>query len=181
LLRYLRHTYNYGLMITNDKSKSTQLTCYSDADYAGDSDDSKSTSGFCVFLNGNLILWKSKKQITVSRSSCESEYISLSAAVSETISINNSLSEIFDKTYKPIITVHVDNQAAIKIATDNGPIARLRHIRVSHHFVRELIDQNNITIKYCPTNEMIADYLTKKLPKPAFERCRNDSGIIASI
>ncbi|KAJ0981894.1 hypothetical protein J5N97_010149 [Dioscorea zingiberensis] len=73
ILRYLRGTQFQSLLFPS--SSSLELRAYSDADWAGDSTDRKSTTGFCIFLGDSLISWKSKKQPIVSRSSTEAEFV----------------------------------------------------------------------------------------------------------
>jgi hypothetical protein len=74
VLLYLNHTFHYRLNLRNDQTTSVGLVGYSNADWASDKEDRKSRSGYCFFLNGCLIDWKSKKQTNMSLSSFESEY-----------------------------------------------------------------------------------------------------------
>ena len=102
ILRYLRGSTNWCLKYTNnnevnnqDKSKNEiTVTAYSDADWGGDIDDKKSTSGYCIFVDGNLAHWGSKKQQTVATSSAEAEYMALYCAVSYTESCKQILTEL---------------------------------------------------------------------------------------
>ncbi|KAM6562837.1 hypothetical protein CsatB_022835 [Cannabis sativa] len=79
ILRYISGTMDYGLHI--HKSLSTELVAFCDADWALNPDGRCSTSGFVIFLGGNLITWQCKKQQTISRSSTEAEYRSLANKV----------------------------------------------------------------------------------------------------
>eukprot|EP00268_Persea_americana_P031619 TRINITY_DN30830_c2_g1_i1.p1 TRINITY_DN30830_c2_g1~~TRINITY_DN30830_c2_g1_i1.p1 ORF type:complete len:165 (+),score=21.71 TRINITY_DN30830_c2_g1_i1:236-730(+) len=81
ILRYVKGTINHGIMFT--KSSTLTLTCFSDANWAGNPDDHRSTSGLCVFLGKDLISWSAKKQHTVAKSSTESEYRSLAHSAAE--------------------------------------------------------------------------------------------------
>jgi hypothetical protein len=74
---------NIGLYIS--KSDSKLVSAFSDADWAGDTDDRRSTGGFAVYFGPNLISWSARKQPTVSRSSTEAEYKSLANATAEVI------------------------------------------------------------------------------------------------
>ncbi|XP_021995240.1 uncharacterized mitochondrial protein AtMg00810-like [Helianthus annuus] len=92
ILRYIKGTLSQGLLIT--PSKSTKLTAYSDADWSGCPDSRRSTSGYCVHLGDNLILWSSKRQPTISRSSAEAEYRGVANTVAELSWIRNLLLEL---------------------------------------------------------------------------------------
>ncbi|XP_016164021.1 uncharacterized protein LOC107606473 [Arachis ipaensis] len=92
VLRYLNGTASYGLHLKQESSMG--ITAYSDSDWAGDPDDRKSTSGYCIFLGANLISWASKKQTVVARSSTEAEYRSMAEAVAELSWIKTMMSEL---------------------------------------------------------------------------------------
>ena len=81
LLRYVRGTIDFGLVL--HRSRSTELVVYTDADCAGCPDTRRSTSGYAVFLGGNLVSWSSKRQPVVSRSSAEAEYRAVANGVAE--------------------------------------------------------------------------------------------------
>jgi hypothetical protein len=93
ILRYLQHTLSTGLLI--QRSNSTLLSAFSDADWVGCLDDRKSTGGFAVFLGSNLVSWSAKKQSTVSRSSTEVEYKSMSNATIELMWVQAILQELY--------------------------------------------------------------------------------------
>ena len=80
ILRYVKGTLHFGLTFRPSTVPST-LVAYSDADWAGCPDNRRSTSGYSIYLGNNLISWSAKKQPTVSRSSCESEYRALATTV----------------------------------------------------------------------------------------------------
>ncbi|XP_041024085.1 secreted RxLR effector protein 161-like [Juglans microcarpa x Juglans regia] len=73
ILRYVNETVNYGIWYSRDSN--TELAGYSDADWSGNADDRKSTSGGCFYVGTNLVAWMSKKQNSISLSTAETEYI----------------------------------------------------------------------------------------------------------
>ena len=56
-------------------------------------------------------------------------------------------------------------QAAIKLAIDDNYHARTKHIDIRYHFIRQVVTDGTITLIYCSTDDMAADFLTKVLPK----------------
>ena len=81
ILCYLKGVSRHGILYGNHRHN--RIECFSDADWAGSKEDRRSTSGYCVFVGGNLVSWKSKKQIVVSRSSAEFEYRAMTQSVCE--------------------------------------------------------------------------------------------------
>jgi hypothetical protein len=92
ILHFLKHTLGMGLNIRH--SSSTMVSAFSDADWAGCTDDRKSIGGFAVFLGPNLISWCAKKQKTVSRSSIEAEYKAMADATVEIMGVQSILHEL---------------------------------------------------------------------------------------
>ncbi|KAI0528569.1 hypothetical protein KFK09_001111 [Dendrobium nobile] len=117
LLRYINGTLSFGLPITVG---SLQLHFYSDADWASDSSDRKSISGFCTFLGPNLISWTVKKQATVAKSSTEAEYRSLSAATSEDFDWEAAVREI-DSACESAIPSTTNGEVLTPIPPPIGP------------------------------------------------------------
>jgi len=82
-MQYLRGTLNFGLVYSRDGSK--DCTGYSDADWVGDTDDRKSTSGYLFRISRTAVSWRSKKQTCVTLSTAEAEYMALANATQEAI------------------------------------------------------------------------------------------------
>ncbi|RVW25612.1 Retrovirus-related Pol polyprotein from transposon RE1 [Vitis vinifera] len=136
ILRYIKSTPGQGVLYENRGH--TQVVGYTDADWAGSPTDRRSTSGYCVFIGGNLISWKSKKQDVVVRSSAEAEYRAMALATCELIWLRHLLRELrFGKDEQ--MKLICDNQAALHIASNPVFHERTKHIEVDCHFIREKI------------------------------------------
>ena len=175
IFRYLRGTAKLGLLYENN-SNNKSIVGYSDADWAGDIGDRKSTSGYVFTLNGAAVSWKSKKQACVALSTAEAEYMALSSAAQEAVWIQRFLEEVDGKTNKPM-TIYEDHQSTICMSQNPRFHGRAKHIDIKYHFIREQISTNAIELKYCKSEEMIADILTKGLGRIQFEKLRKLIGM----
>uniref|UniRef100_A0A2N9E5R8 Integrase catalytic domain-containing protein n=1 Tax=Fagus sylvatica TaxID=28930 RepID=A0A2N9E5R8_FAGSY len=148
------------------------LTVFTDADWAGNPVDRRSTTGFLVFLGNNLITWASKKQPTVSRSSTEAEYRSLAVGAAEVAWIRMLLSDLHVFLSEcPLIWC--DNTSAISLASNPVFHARTKHVEVDYHFVQERVVRGDLKVQFIPTVDQLADLLTKALPTPRFVQLAN--------
>ena len=167
ILRYLKGAGYFGL--SYEKCADGNLIGYSDADWAGDVDDRHSTSGSVFLLAKGAVSWLSKKQATVALSTTEAEYVALSTATQEAIWLRRLFTDVGEPLEEPIV-INEDNQGAIAMAKNPVGHARTKHIDIRYHFVREGMQNGTIILKYVATSEMIADILTKPLPKHPFEK-----------
>ena len=175
VLWYIQGTLNYGLKFCH--SDSFQFYGYSDADLASCIDTRKSTSGHVFRIGDATVSWRSKKQPIVALSSTEAEYIAWCAAAQETIWLRNLLKNIgFLQT--GATTLYEDNQGAIALSKNPKDHPRTKHIDVKYHYVRETIENKSIDLLYCPTADMLADVMTKGLPKHSFEKFRVSMGVV---
>ncbi|KAK1424395.1 hypothetical protein QVD17_19724 [Tagetes erecta] len=166
ILRYVKGTLAFGLMFTQPPSFS--IVGYSDADWARCIETRRSTYGYSIFLGGNLVSWSAKKQPTVSRSSCESEYRAMANVAAEIVWITHLLRELHALPTDPP-TLLCDNRSALFLSQNPVAHKRAKHIDLDYHFIRELVSSGKISTKYVLTKLQVADIFTKSLPRPQFE------------
>lgn len=175
ILRYIKGTINYGLIFKAEDNKGI-LAGYSDADWAGDIDTRRSTSWYVFQICGSTVSWCSKRQSSVSRSSTEAEYIALSMASQEAVWLSRLLKNVGVKQEEPIL-IYEDNQGAIELSRKPKFHNRTKHIDIAHHFIREKVKDKVIYVKYCETEQMLADIMTKPLSKVLFEKFKDKLGV----
>ena len=158
------------------KGESREVEAYTDADWASSVVDRRSTSGYCTYIWGNLVTWRSKKQNVVARSSAEAEFRSLANGVSELLWLKLLLKELQVATKSPM-KLYSDNKAAISIAHNPVHHDRTKHVEVDRHFIKEKIEEGSICIPYVASKDQTADILTKGLPRPLFEKMINKIGL----
>jgi hypothetical protein len=165
ILRYLKHTISHGLLL--HKTSSNSLQAYSDADWAGCSNDRHSTDAYCVYLGCNLISWSSRKQPTVSRSSTEAEYKFVANTDAELLWIRSLLKEL-RLTLSGPPKIWCDNIGATYLSVNPIFHARTKHVAIDFHFVQELVASKDLEILFVPSADQIADVLTKPLVSKRF-------------
>ena len=168
ILGYLKGTINYGLSFNRNNS----IKAYSDADYAGDETTRKSTTGYIITIGNTPISWCSKLQNCVSTSTAEAEYYSLSECSKQCIWYMSFLNELGFNI--ETIEINTDNKAAIFISENNLINQKTKHIDIRYHYIRELISNNKIKLKYIESKNNIADGLTKYLSGSQMTTFRNN-------
>ena len=121
-------------------------------------------SGNVFLMDGGAISWSSRKQELVTLSTAEAKYVATTHAAKEAIWLRRLIFELLP-SLKSTTTLYCDNQAALRLATDDNYHARTKHIDVRYHFIRQVIASGALRLVYCPTDDMTADILTKGLPK----------------
>jgi transposase InsO family protein len=173
IFRYLKGTIDLSLEC---KVQSLKLVGYCDADWAGDLDSRRSTTGYVFKLGRFPVSWKSKRQPTVALSTSEAEYMSLASAAQTAIWLRRLLGDL-GFTQEKATEIFEDNQGCIAMAKNPVNHDRTKHIDIKYHFVRELLESGVISLTYLQTEDMLADVMTKGLARVQHERLCQEVGL----
>jgi hypothetical protein len=164
VLHYLKSCPGRGIFFSRDSS--LHLIGFSDADWAGCKDTRRSISGQCFFIGKSLISWRTKKQLTVSRSSSEAEYRALAAATCELQWLLYLFKDLHLSCSKSPV-LYCDNRSAIYIAANPVFHERTKHLEIDCHLVREKLLSGLMKLLPVPSKHQLADLFTKSLlPQP---------------
>jgi len=167
MLKYLKGSIKYGINI----SRNSNVKAFVDADYAGDTKTRRSTTGFVITIGDSPTSWCSKLQHCVSTSTAEAEYYSLSECSKHCMWYINLLKEL--KSNISSIEVNIDNKAAIYNAKNQSINPRTKHMDIRLHYVRELVKNHKIILKYVKSQNNLADGFTKYLNGSSMDKFRN--------
>ncbi|GAA0161781.1 transmembrane signal receptor [Lithospermum erythrorhizon] len=173
ILKYVQGTYNHELLYTFDTN--TPLVGYCDADWVGNTEDRKSTSGGYFFVGNNLVSWFSKKQNSVSLSTAEAEYIAAGSSCTQLIWMKQMLEEYGVKL--GVMTLYCDNMSAISISKNPVQHSRTKHIDIRHHFIRNLVEEGVVKLEHVSSDKKLADILSKGLDVNQFEYLKTALGL----
>ena len=165
VLKYLARTVDQQLRLWAD-SDALCVYAYVDASY-GVHEDGKSHTGLMLTVGGGSILAKSSKQKIVTKSSTESELVAITDSIGEIIWLRNFLVE---QGYQmPPAVLFQDNMSTIALCERGEAGHRTKHIKIRNFFIKELIDGGEVVVRHMPTDDMVADILTKPLQGAKFE------------
>jgi len=167
ILRYINRTVNLRLYYQGEV---LELRSYSDADWAGDLDQRKSTTDYVFTLRGGAVSWGSKKQTSTTMSIAKAKYIACSTVVQEALWLKYFLTDLEIIGEKEPIPMNVDSTSAISMVNEQKFSSLSKHVEIKYHFIREKAEKNDIEIFYMPSEELMADALTKALPAEVFAR-----------
>lgn len=178
VLLYLKRHRDYGLRF-GGKADDT-FTVASDASFADNTVDRKSSQAYAMKLFGSVIGWRANKQNTVTTSTTEAELLALSQAAKEGQYVSRLLRELTVELDDHRIEIQCDNTQTIRLV--NEEIARLqtklRHVDIHNHWLRQEVFLKRINVVHTKSKDMIADGLTKVLPKEDFGRFRDQMGLV---
>lgn len=176
VLRYLKGTSSAVLTLgdlstTGTSSKSVDnsgLVGYFDVAHA-DHTDCRSTCGYVFLFFGSPVSWASRVQRTVALSTTEAELMAGTEAAREAIWIKSLTDSLFllNPSSSASLTCELrgDNQGALALAVNSVFHHRTKHINIRHRFLCDVVNDGIVTVKYVPTADMLADGLTKALPR----------------
>jgi hypothetical protein len=178
VLRYLKGTSQYALCYQGNSVPSDRFVSiqgYVDADWAGDVDTRRSTSGYVFMMNGGAISWMSKRQSVVALSTTEAEYMAATRASQEAIWLKRLCSDVGYDAGR--ITILCDSRSAICLAKNPTFHARTKQIDAQYHFVRDMIEDGKVNLEKVDTRENVADALTKPVDTAKSKWCTSSMGL----
>jgi hypothetical protein len=152
---------------------------YADSDWGRDIDCCRSISGYVFLLGDSVFSWSSKQQPTVAASATEGEYMSGSHSTRQGLWLRRMLIELGLELEDISTTIFIDNHGAINLLKDSCYQQRTKHIDIQHHFICEHVEDGTFEIIHCPSHLMLADGLTKPLPRDSFTKMVDGLGLIS--
>jgi hypothetical protein len=179
VFRYLRGTTSYGLCYQGRPGldRVVDIHGFVDADWAGDIDHRRSTSGYVFNLFGGAISWMRKRQVVVALSTTEDEYMAATHASKEAVWLQRLCSGI--GLVQQAVRLDCDSQSAIFLAKNPAYHSKTKHIDVQYHFVRDMVEEKKVLLEKVDTLKNVADSLTKSVSIEKFSWCRVTMGIVA--
>uniref|UniRef100_A0AAV1VJF3 Uncharacterized protein n=1 Tax=Peronospora matthiolae TaxID=2874970 RepID=A0AAV1VJF3_9STRA len=150
ILRYFQVTKSHGICFKSDDK--IDFCGYSDADWAGDHADRKSTSGYAFIL-------------------MEGKWVQLLCEILDAAEYKSG----------PELKIMEDNQSCIKMTNNPVNHGRAKHIDIKYHHIRDEVKRGDVTLNYCETTIMLADIMTKGLPGPRHKDLTAALGIHACL
>ncbi|KAF5320751.1 hypothetical protein D9619_000007 [Psilocybe cf. subviscida] len=164
VLAYIKATLHFALRYGGEGHTSIAPIGYTDADFAGDIDTRRSYAGYVFLQGGGPTAWGGKLLPRPSLSTSESEYMAMTRAAQQLEWMYAQMSEMGLPQPRPAV-LRADNQSSIYLARNQKHNARVKHIDVQAHYIRDRVASGDITVEYVPSSENLADILTKSLPR----------------
>jgi len=170
VLRYLHRTSGYTIQYGQTAKETASWICASDASFADNSLDRKSSQGYLISLFGGPVAWRANKQDTVTTSSTEAELLSLGQTAKEAIFLSRLLKALTLRLNEPL-TVLCDNKQTLRLMNEDSAklTTKLKHVDVYNHWLRQEVRERRVFLNWVPTNDMPADGFTKPLGRQKHE------------
>eukprot|EP00253_Pinus_taeda_P013408 PITA_13408 len=175
ILKYVKGTKRFGILYT--VSECSDLVGYIDSDWDGSVDDWKRTSGYFFHMGLGEVSWASKKQPIVALSIAEAEYVATTTAACQAVWMRRMLRSLCQEQANATI-IFCDNSSVIALSKNSVFHKRTKHIDTRFHYIRELVNNGEIVLQHCSTQEQVADILTKPLGQKICEFLRKRLGMI---
>ncbi|KAJ0491696.1 putative RNA-directed DNA polymerase [Helianthus annuus] len=175
ILRYVAGTLEYGMWY--GKKQEIKLEGFTDSDWGSSFEDWKSVSANMFSIGSGAISWCSKKQPVVALSTCEAEYIAANTAACQAVWLRKLLKELGYDQDNPT-TIWCDNKSATFLTKNQAYHSRSKHIDIRFHYIRDLVEERKVELKFCATEEQVADVFTKPLGKEQFCYLRSRLGVM---
>lgn len=175
ILKFLVNSHSLG--IKYDGGSKAGLIGYSDADWAENKDNRHSTTGYAFLLAGGAISWISSKQKVIALSSMEAEYIALCEAAKQAQWLRQMFMELDLEQTGPTVLC-CDNHGAIFFTKNPKTEKRSKHIDIRYHFIREFVEAGQAELFAVPTEEQVADIMTKSLAQQKHSYFSNKLGLV---
>ena len=174
VIKYVLDTKDMGLKLwpTGVMGEPWRMVVFTDSDYAGDPVSRRSVSGYIIYLHGVPLCWRSKAQRSVTLSSTEAEWVSLSEAVKDIVFVLNICESISIDVELPV-TVRVDNVGAIFMSNNVTTTSGTRHVDIRTKFVKEYQVDGKIKIIFVRSEENDSDIMTKNLGSLLYSKHAN--------
>lgn len=173
IFAYLNGTTDFGIWLGGNRSG---LIGFTDADFAGDRTDYRSTSGSIFFFHDGPVYWSSKKQACTALSTTEAEYVAACEATKTAVWLSYLLQD-FTGMEQQKVPIYCDNQGAVRLAYNAEFHQKTKHIPLRYHYIRDQVAEGKIEVKYVSTEDQLADIFTKALPGPKFVEMRKRIGV----
>eukprot|EP00170_Pyropia_yezoensis_P004656 contig_18961_g4669 len=171
VLRYLKGTASMALTY----GRAVPVVGYHDADFAGDTDTRRSTTGYVFTMHGAAISWLNKRQSSVTLSTAEAEYVAAATAAHEAVWLHTFIHDLTGEA--SAMDMRCDSESAIAMMHNTVASSRTKQIAIKEHYVRKRVADNTLRVTHVTTADIAADSLTKALPQDAFKACREKMGL----
>lgn len=165
IMRYICGTTHYGIKF--DKQEDLSVTVYTDADWASDSTNRKSITGTIILIAGGPVIFRSSQQSLIAQSTTEAEFIAAAESIRDLLWLESLMSELGIVYNKP--KLRCDSQTAIKLIMNPEFPRRTKHIDLKYHFIRDHYSKRAFDLEYIPTQNQLADFLTKVIARDQYK------------